>query len=61
MSGINNQQYNKMLTEYMKDEKFSVYVKKCMRTYGTTIREELHKTITWEYYKSVTEGVNKEK
>lgn len=60
MSGINNIQYNKMLEEYKKDGKFSDYVRSCMRNYGTTVREELHKQITWEYYKSVTEGVNKE-
>ena len=60
MSGINNIQYNKMLEEYKKDGKFSDYVRGCMRNYGTTVREELHKQITWEYYKSVTEGVNKE-
>ena len=59
MSGINNLQYNQMLEEYRKDEKFSDYVKHCMRTYGTSLREELHKAITWEYYKSVTTGVNK--
>jgi len=58
---INNLQYNQMLEEYRKDAKFSDYVKKCMRTYGTTLREELHKQITWEYYKSVTTGVNKPK
>ena len=57
---INNLQYNQMLEEYRKDEKFSEYVKKCMRTYSTSLREELHKVITWEYYKSVTTGVNKE-
>ena len=56
---INNLQYNKMLEEYRKDGSFSEYVKKCMRTYGTNLREELHKQITWEYYKSIEQGVNK--
>ena len=60
MSGINNIQYNKMFEEYKRDGKFADYVRGCMRNYGTTVREELHKQITWEYYKSVTEGVNKE-
>ena len=60
MSGINNMQYNKMYEEYQKDRKFADYVRRCMRTYGTNLREELHKQITWEYDKSVTEGVNKE-
>ena len=57
---INNLQYNKMYEEYKKDGKFADYVRRCMRTYGTNLREELHKQITWEYYLSVTEGVNKE-
>ena len=57
---INNLQYNKMYEEYQKDRKFADYVRRCMRTYGTNLREELHKRITWEYYLSVTEGVNKE-
>lgn len=57
---INNLQYNKMYEEYQKDRKFADYVRRCMRTYGTNLREELHKQITWEYYLSVTEGVNKE-
>ena len=56
---INNLQYNQMLEEYRKDGKFAEYVKRCMRTYGTTLREELHKQITWEYYKSIVDGVNK--
>ena len=58
---INNLQYNKMLEEYRKDGKFADYVRKCMTCYGTTLQEELQKTITFEYFKSVTEGVNKEK
>lgn len=62
MSGkINNLQYNKMLEEYRRDGKFAEYVKKCMQTYGTTLQDELHKVITWEYYKSVVEGCNREK
>ena len=63
MSGINNLQYNKMYEEYQKDGKFADYVKGCMRSYGTTLQEELRKVITWEYYKSVVEkdGCNREK
>lgn len=61
MSGINNHQYNQMFEEFNKDGKFADYVRRCIRTYGTSIREELHKQITWEYYKSVTTGVNKPK
>ena len=56
---VNNMQYNKMLEEYRKDGSFSEYVKRCMRCYGTTLSEELHKQITWEYYKSIEQGVNK--
>lgn len=56
---INNLQYNKMYEEYRKDGSFANYVRKCMRTYGTNLREELHKQITWEYYKSIEDGVNK--
>ena len=60
---INNLQYNQMLEEYRKDGKFAEYVQKCMRTYGTNLREELHKTITWEYFKSVVDknGCNRER
>ena len=60
---INNLQYNQMLEEYRKDGKFADYVKKCMGCYGTNLQEELHKTITWEYFKSVADkdGCNKEK
>ena len=58
---VNNLQYNQMLEEYRKDGKFSDYVKNCMHAYGTTLRDELHKVITWEYYKSVVNGCNKER
>ena len=60
---INNLQYNKMLEEYRRDRKFADYVKRCMQTYGTNLREELSKTITWEYYKSVVDkdGCNRER
>ena len=60
---INNLQYNQMLEEYRKDGKFAEYVQKCMRTYGTNLREELSKTINWEYYKSVVDkdGCNRER
>lgn len=60
---IDNLKYNQMLEEYRKDRKFSEYVKRCMSTYGTNLQEELHKTITWEYYKSVVDkdGCNKER
>ena len=62
MSIIKDLQYQQMLEEYKKDRKFADYVKKCMQTYGTNLSEELHKVITWEYYKSVTgDGCNKEK
>ena len=60
MGAVNNLQYNKMLEEYRKDGKFSEYVRRCMHTYGTKLTEELRKTITWEYYKSVVEGCNKQ-
>jgi len=59
MGKINNLQYNKMLEEYRKDGSFTEYVQKCMKTYGTTLREELHKQITWEYYRAIEQGVNK--
>ena len=57
---VNNLQYNEMLEEYRKGRKFSDYVKRCMDSYGTTLNEELRKAITWEYYKSVITGCNKE-
>lgn len=57
---IDNLKYNKMLEEYRKGRKFADYVNRCMSNYGTTLTEELRKTITWEYFKSVVEGVNKE-
>ena len=56
---IDNLKYNKMFEEYRKDGKFCDYVTNCMATYGTTLQAELRKAITWEYFKSVTEGVNK--
>ena len=58
---IDNLKYNKMLEEYRRSGKFAEYVKRCMGSYGTNLQEELHKTITWEYFKSVTDGCNKEK
>jgi hypothetical protein len=57
---IDNLKYNKMLEEYRKGRKFNDYVKHCMESYGTNLQQELHKTITWEYYKSVVDGCNKE-
>lgn len=57
---IDNLKYNKMLEEYRKGGKFSDYVKHCMESYGTNLQEELRKVITWEYYKSVVDGCNKE-
>ena len=57
---VDNLKYNKMFEEFRKGGKFTDYVDKCMRCYGTALHEELRKTITWEYYKSVAEGCNKE-
>lgn len=57
---IDNLKYNKMLEEFRKGGKFCDYVARCMSNYGTTLSMELRKVITWEYYKSVTEGCNKE-
>ena len=57
---VNILMYNKMVEESRKGNKCADYVNKCMHTYGTTLREELYKTITWEYYKSVVIGVNRE-
>ena len=56
---IDNLKYNKMLEEYRKGGKFSDFVNKAMQSYGTTLQQELRKVITYEYYKSVTEGCNK--
>ena len=53
--------YNKMLEEFRKEGKFHDYVTKCMSTYGTTLQAELRKVITWEYYKSVVDGCNKDR
>lgn len=58
---IDNLKYNKMFEEYRKGGKFCDYVTNCMATYGTTLQMELRKVITWEYYKSVVDGCNKEK
>lgn len=58
---VDNLKYNSMLEEYRKDRKFASYVKHCMNNYGTNLEEELRKAITWEYYKSVVDGCNKEK
>ena len=57
---IDNLKYNKMLEEYRKGRKFADYVNRCMDNYGTTLSQELRKVITWEYYRSVVEGCNKE-
>ena len=57
---IDNIKYNKMLEEYRKGRKFNEYVKHCMESCGTNLQEELRKAITWEYYKSVVDGCNKE-
>lgn len=53
---IDNLKYNKMLEEYRRGGKFNEYVNKCMQTYGTNLQEELRKTITWEYFKSVSDA-----
>lgn len=55
---IDNLKYNKMFEEYRKGGKFSDFVNKAMRSYGTTLQQELRKVITYEYYKSVTTGCN---
>lgn len=52
-------QLDKMLKEYEKGGKFTDFVNKASEMYGTTIGEELEKATVYEYYKSVTEGVNK--
>ena len=57
---VDNLKYNKMLEEYRKNGKFYDYVNGCMKNYGTTLQNELRKAITWEYYKSVAGGCNKE-
>jgi len=58
---IDNLKHNQMLEEYRKGRKFADYVNRCMSNYGTNLSEELHKVITWEYYKSVVDGCNKER
>ena len=58
---INNLQYNQMYEEYKKGRKFADYVKKNMDAYQTDLQEELHKAITWHYYKSMMDGTNKER
>lgn len=56
---IDNLKYNKMFEEYTKGGKFADYVNRCCKNYETNVVEELNKAITWEYFKSVTEGCNK--
>ena len=51
---------HQMLKEYQKDGKFAEFVNKSNYAYGTTVGEELEKATVYEYYKSVTEGANKE-
>lgn len=52
--------YCQMQDEYVKGGKFTDYVNKACRTYGDSVDDELKKAIVQEYYRSVTEGVNKE-
>lgn len=51
--------YNEMFNEYIKGGKFADYVNKSVKTYDISVTDVLNKAITWEYYKSVTEGCNK--
>ena len=51
----------KMREEYEKGGKFAEFVDKGVAAYGGTPEDEYQKEIVKEYYKSVTEGVNKER
>ena len=52
---------NEMIKEYLKGRKFAEYVDKACETYGDTVEDECKKAIVQEYYKSIKDGVNKEK
>lgn len=58
---MTNEMLAKMLKEYIKGGKFMEYVDKACEMYGDTVEDELGKAIVQEYYRSVTEGVNKER
>ena len=52
---------DEMIREYIRGGKFTDYVDKACDMYGDTVEEECAKATVQEYYKSVKEGVNKEK
>ena len=58
---ITDEQINRMMEEYAKAGKFKDFLDKACATSGLPQREECRKIIVWEYYKSVTEGCNKER
>lgn len=58
---LTNEQVMAMLKEYEKGGKFKEYVDKGCSAYNSGPEKECRKVTVWEYYKSVTEGVNKER
>ena len=52
---------NEMIKEYIRGGKFTDYIDKACDMYGDTVEEECKKATVQEYYKSIKDGVNKEK
>lgn len=57
---MSEDQLTKMLKEYEKGGKFTDFVNKASKMYGTTVSQELAKATVYEYYESVVSGCNKE-
>lgn len=58
---MTKEMFTKMMKEYIKGGKFMEYVDKACEMYSDTVEDELNKATVQEYYRSVTEGVNKER
>lgn len=58
---VSDEQLRMMLLEYNKCGKFKEFVDKACKSSGLCPEQECRKVIVYEYFKSVTEGVNKER
>lgn len=61
MNTVTDELIQQMMDEYNKGGKFKEFLDKACASSGLSPREECKKLIVWEYYKSVTEGCNKER
>jgi len=61
IQAVTEEQTKDMIDEYVKGGKFAEFVDKSCASYRTTVLQECQKVTVYEYYKSVTNGVNKEK